>query len=74
MVNELLADFFDANELARYSSHWVAIVRGQVSAVAASAREAVVESKNLRLKEEPILIWVPDKNEHPRTPPNVPAK
>jgi len=45
-------------DLAPYLGRWVAIVRGRVTGVGATAAQARLASKTQREKEEPILIFV----------------
>ncbi len=46
-------------DLAPYGGRWVAIVRGRVTGVGASASQARLASKYQRPKEEPLVIFVP---------------
>lgn len=45
-------------DLAPYVGRWVAIVRGRVTGVGASAVEAQLASKNQRQKDEPLVVFV----------------
>ena len=45
-------------DLSPYLGRWVAIVRGRVSGVGATAMQAYLASKTQREKEEPMVIYV----------------
>ena len=45
--------------LAPYAGRWIAVIRGCVSGVGRTAREAAALSKTARPKEEPIVVFVP---------------
>ena len=45
-------------DLSPYLGRWVAIVRGRITGVGATATEAYLASKAQREKEEPIVIFV----------------
>ena len=45
-------------DLSPYRGRWVAIVRGRISGVGATAMQAYLASKAQREKEEPIVILV----------------
>ena len=45
-------------DLTPYLGRWVAIVRGRVTGVGATAMQARLASKTQREKEEPIVIFV----------------
>ena len=47
-------------DLTPYLGRWVAIVRGRVTGVGATATQARLASKAQREKEEPIVIFVFD--------------
>ncbi|MBM3131203.1 MAG: hypothetical protein FJ009_21590 [Chloroflexi bacterium] len=47
-------------DLTPYAGRWVAIVRGNVTGVGMSAREARLASKHQRPKEEPRVVFVPE--------------
>ncbi len=46
-------------DLSPYAGRWVAIVRGQITGVGLTERDARLASKFQRPKEEPRLVWVP---------------
>ena len=46
------------SDLSPYLGRWVAIVRGRVTGVGATATQAYLASKIQREKEEPIVIFV----------------
>jgi hypothetical protein len=48
-------------DLAPYIGRWVAIVRGQITGVGASEREARLASKYQRPKDEPQVMFVDEK-------------
>jgi hypothetical protein len=47
-------------DLAPYAGRWIALVRGHVSGVGDTAREASALSKTARPKEEPLVVFVPE--------------
>ena len=47
-------------DLSSYAGRWVALVRGQVAGVGATADEARHAAKHQRSKEEPTVVFVPD--------------
>jgi hypothetical protein len=47
-------------DLTPYAGRWVAIVRGQITGVGLSEREARLASKHQRPKEEPRVLFVSD--------------
>ncbi len=49
-------------DLSPYTGRWVAVVRGRVTGVGETAREALLAARYQCLKEEPSLIWVPLEN------------
>ncbi len=51
-------------DLSPYVGRWVAIVRGRVTGVGASAVQARLASKNQRPKEEPLVILVHPENQN----------
>ncbi len=50
-------------DLRPYAGRWIAIVRGQVTGVGLSAREARLASKHQRPKEEPQVVFVSEPAE-----------
>jgi hypothetical protein len=50
-------------DLAPYAGRWIAIVRGCVTGVGLSEREALLASKHQRPKEEPLVVFVPAEGE-----------
>ncbi|CAG0942081.1 hypothetical protein ANRL1_00801 [Anaerolineae bacterium] len=54
-LDKLLKQF----DLSPYAGCWVAIVRGQITGVGLTERDARLASKFQRPKEEPRLVWVP---------------
>ena len=48
-------------DLTPYAGRWVAIVRGQITGVGSSEREARLASKHQRPKEEPRVIFVSEE-------------
>lgn len=53
-------------DLTPYAGRWVAVVRGNVTGVGMSAREARLASKHQRPKEEPRVVFVPKEVEDER--------
>jgi len=51
-------DFPDGLDLTPYAGRWVAIVRGQITGIGMSEREARLASKHQRPKEEPRVVFV----------------
>jgi hypothetical protein len=49
---------FSEIDLTSYAGRWVAIVRGRVTGVGATAVQARLASKTQREREEPMLIFV----------------
>lgn len=47
--------------LALYAGYWVAIVRGRIVASGATAHQALLNCRAMRLKDEPILRFVPSR-------------
>jgi hypothetical protein len=48
-------------DLTPYAGRWVAIVRGRIVGVGLTEREARLASKHQRPKEEPRIVFVPEK-------------
>ena len=48
-------------DLTPYAGRWVAIVRGGVTGVGATERAARFASKYQRPKEEPVVVFVPER-------------
>lgn len=46
-------------DLSDYAGCWVAIVRGRIVAVGATAYETLLNCRAMRLKDEPILRYLP---------------
>jgi hypothetical protein len=46
-------------ELDIYAGRWIAIVRGRVVATGKSAHETLLHCRAMRLKDEPILRFIP---------------
>ena len=46
-------------DLTPYAGRWVAVVRGSVTGVGETEKEARLASKHQRPKDEPRVIWVP---------------
>ncbi len=68
MANRVRAP--QAPDLTPYIGRWVAIVRGNVTGVGMSAREARLASKHQRPKEEPRVVFVPEmptEDQRPKT-------
>ncbi len=49
-------------DLAVYAGLWVALVRGQVTGVGQSSRAARAASRYQRPKDEPVIVFVKEKN------------
>jgi hypothetical protein len=49
-------------DLELYAGYWVAIVRGRVVASGASAHQALLNCRAMRLKDEPILRFIPPRS------------
>jgi hypothetical protein len=58
---DALNDWPTGIDLTPYAGRWVAIVRGQITGVGASEREARLASKHQRPKEEPRVIFVSEE-------------
>lgn len=58
IMKALTPDLSQLN-LAPYTGRWIAVIRGRVSGVGRTAREAAAFSKTARPKEEPIVLFVP---------------
>ncbi len=48
-------------DLTPYAGRWVAMVRGQITGVGSSEREARLASKHQRSKEEPQVFFVSEQ-------------
>ncbi len=48
-------------DLAPYAGRWVAVVRGQITGVGLTEREARLASKHQRPKEEPQVVFVSEE-------------
>ncbi len=48
-------------DLAPYAGRWVAVVRGQITGVGLTEREARLASKHQRPKEEPQVFFVSEE-------------
>jgi hypothetical protein len=48
-------------DLSPYAGRWVALVRGCVTGVGMSERDARLASKHQRPKEEPVVVFVSEK-------------
>jgi hypothetical protein len=46
-------------DLTMYAGRWTAIVRGRVVATAESAHQALLHCRQARIKDEPVLRFVP---------------
>ncbi len=46
-------------DLSPYSGSWVAIVRGRIVASGATAHETLLHCRAMRIKDEPILRFIP---------------
>ncbi len=49
-------------DLTPYAGRWVALVRGMVTGVGATAGQARLASKYQRPKEEPSVVFVPEES------------
>ena len=61
------------DDLKIYRGLWIALVRGRVVASGSSAQETLLHCRAMRLKDEPMLRFVPQqvKKSKPRTKTNV---
>lgn len=59
----------NAPELKLYAGCWVALVRGRVVAAGGSAQETLLHCRAMRLKDEPLLRYVPQRRKTARVPP-----
>jgi hypothetical protein len=48
-----------SHDASVYTGQWIAIVRGQVVASGLSAHEALLNCRAMRLKDEPVLRYIP---------------
>jgi len=48
-------------DLAPYTGRWVAVVRGLVAGSGCSPREALLQARLARPKDEPIIVFVPKR-------------
>ncbi|MBI4673715.1 MAG: hypothetical protein HY741_18860 [Chloroflexi bacterium] len=48
-------------DLEIYAGHWIALVRGRVVASGATAQETLLNCRAMRLKDEPVLRFIPLK-------------
>ena len=46
-------------DLAPYAGRWIALVRGRVAGSGFKPREALLQAKATRPKDEPIIVFVP---------------
>jgi hypothetical protein len=46
-------------ELSLYAGLWIALVRGRIVATGATAHQALINCRAARLKDEPILRFIP---------------
>jgi tRNA nucleotidyltransferase/poly(A) polymerase len=66
MPNDLISD----ERFSAYAGLWVALVRGEISAIGRNAEEARLASLDARPKETPIVMYVPeDSTRHLTLPP-----
>ncbi|MBI3914540.1 MAG: hypothetical protein HY327_10215 [Chloroflexi bacterium] len=49
-------------DLTPYTGLWVAMVRGQVTGVGETSRQARAASRYQRPKDEPVIVFVKEKN------------
>lgn len=54
------------NDLEVYAGRWVALVRGRVVASGTTAQETLLHCRAMRLKDEPVLRFVPPGRRKPR--------
>ena len=57
------------DNLEIYAGRWIAIVRGRIVASGATAQETLLHCRTMRLKDEPVLRFIPaqksqNTNEH----------
>ncbi|MCC7162890.1 MAG: hypothetical protein IT331_10390 [Anaerolineae bacterium] len=57
-------------DLKAYAGRWVAIVRGRVVASGCTAHEALLNCRAERVKDEPVLRYIPPLRAGPRTKSN----
>jgi len=60
-MNKTRSDLPKGLDLTPYVGRWVAIVRGQITGVGLSEREARLASKHQRPKEEPQVFFVSEQ-------------
>jgi hypothetical protein len=60
-MNKSRSDLPKELDLTPYAGRWVAIVRGQITGVGSSEREARLASKHQRPKEEPRVFFVSEQ-------------
>ena len=53
------SDVVSHYDLSDYAGYWVALTSSGVAATGISAREALLNFRAHRLKDDPILRWVP---------------
>jgi len=49
-----------SSELEIYAGLWIALVRGRVVASGATAQETLLNCRAMRLKDEPVLRFIPE--------------
>lgn len=54
-----------SSDLEIYAGFWIALVRGRVVASGATAQETLLNCRAMRLKDEPILRFIPDLTPDP---------